>query len=221
MRVLGIIPARAGSKGIKDKNIKLINGIPLIDYTLKSCKKSKLLTEFYVSSDSDKILDLASSLDVKTIKRTLKNAMDTSSINDVIFEVLKTTGVKYDIIVLLQPTAPLRTDQDIDTVISMFQNEEVNSVVSVVELQDIHPARMYKKSDNTLIPFNPGQMDKRRQELEPIYLRNGAIYAIRTALFLESRKIIQPLITPYIMPEDKWLNIDTPRDLKIAQALMK
>ncbi len=221
MRVLGIIPARGGSKGVPSKNIIKINGKPLIQYTLDTVTGSRLLKDVFVSTDSDEILELVNKIGGKTLKRSSKNATDTSSVNDVIHEVLKKIDKSYDIIMLLQPTAPIREPSDIDNVIKMFQDKEVTSVVSVVELDDIHPARMYSLCNNRLLPLVPEDMEKRRQDLEPVYLRNGAIYAIRMEAFKEHDKIILPEGTPYIMPQDQWLNIDAPRDIKIAEVFLK
>lgn len=222
MKVLGIIPARGGSKGVKKKNIHLINGKPLIEYTIEAAKKSKLLTEFVVSTDADDIIEVVKKLGAPYLKRNKEISQDTTPIEPVIFDVLEKLQNSFDVIILLQPTAPARTFDDIDNVIKMFLNDkELECVVSVVELDDIHPARMYHIKDNFLQPIQIENEKKRRQDLVPVFLRNGCFYAIKTTSFIKHKKLILDSKTPYIMPESKWLNIDTERDVIVAEALLK
>ena len=222
MKVLGIIPARGGSKGVKKKNIRLVNNKPLIGYTIEAAQKSKFLTDFLVTTDADEIIDVVKKYNCKYQKRTIENAQDKTPIEPVLFEVLENVQENYDAIILLQPTAPARTAEDIDNVIQMFiSDENTECVVSVVELEDIHPARMYLINDEFLQPLQKENEKKRRQDLEPVYLRNGCIYAITTKAFLKNKKLILENKKPYIMPEDKWINIDTERDLLVAETLLK
>ncbi|WP_152287203.1 acylneuraminate cytidylyltransferase family protein [Flavicella marina] len=223
MKVLGLIPARGGSKGVPQKNIRLVDGLPLIGYSIEIAKKSKLLTDVVVSTDSDEIIDVVKSLDCSFLKRSSKNAQDESKIETAILEVLETLETNYDLIVLLQPTSPIREVEDIDNVIKMLvDDEKLDSVVSLVELEDIHPARMYQLSEaQKMLPLQPDLERKRRQDLKPVYLRNGAIYATRVSTFLKSEKFIADNKKGYVMPESKWSNVDTERDLLITEALIK
>lgn len=222
MKVLGIIPARGGSKGVPKKNIREIDGKPLISYSIEVGKKSKLLTNLIVSTDSEEIIKVSNNYNCRALKRSADNSMDETPIEPVILEVLNNIEEKYDLIVLLQPTAPIRETEDIDNVIRCFINDaEIESVVSVVELEDIHPARMYNLSEtNELLPINPSSERKRRQDLESVYIRNGAIYAIRVDSFLKNQKLITANKIAYVMPESKWANIDTERDVLIAEVLI-
>jgi CMP-N-acetylneuraminic acid synthetase len=224
MNVLGIIPARGGSKGVKNKNIKLVDGKPLITYAINTAKESKLLTDFIVTSDDETILNVAKSNESAYYKRDLKNAQDDSPIELVIFEVLQFLKEKqYDLIVLLQPTAPIRTGEDVDNVISMFlKDETLNNVVSVVELEDIHPARMYEVDDSfNLKPLNSDKEKEQRQKLDSVYLRNGCIYATTTKAFLKEKTLILSNKKAYVMPHSTWVNIDSERDLMVAETLVK
>lgn len=222
MRVLGIIPARGGSKGVKNKNIRVVNNKPLIGYIIEAAKKSKLLTNFLVSSDSNEIIEVVKMYNCDYQKRTPKNSKDETPIEPVIFEVLDNLEKEYDIILLLQPTAPATSANDIDNVIQMFVDDKnTECVVSVVELEDIHPARMYLINHNKLFPLQKENEKKRRQDLEPVFLRNGCIYGITTKAFLKNKKLILDIKKPYIMPESKWINIDTERDLLVAATLLK
>lgn len=222
MKVLGIIPARGGSKGVKKKNIRLVNNKPLIGYTIEAAQKSRLLTNFLVTTDSDEIIDVVKKYNCNYQKRTSENAQDKTPIEPVLFEVLENLEENYDVIILLQPTAPGRTSEDIDNVIKMFISDpKTECVVSVVELEDIHPARMYLINNDVLHPLQKENEKKRRQDLQHVYLRNGCIYAITSKAFSENRKLILNNKKPYIMPEDKWINIDTERDLLVADTLLK
>ncbi|GAA4975993.1 acylneuraminate cytidylyltransferase family protein [Algibacter aquimarinus] len=224
MKVLGIIPARGGSKGVKNKNIRLIDGEPLINYAINTAKESKLLTNYIVTSDDEKILRVAKSSNCLYHNRDLKNAQDDSPIESVVLEVLQfLKNEQYDLIVLLQPTAPIRTGKDVDNVISMFlEDEALNNVVSVVELEDIHPARMYEVDDlKNLKSLNSQHEKEQRQKLSSVYLRNGCIYAITTKAFLAEKALILKNKKAYVMPHETWANIDTERDLLIAETLVK
>lgn len=222
MNVLGIIPARGGSKGIKKKNIRLVNEKPLIEYSINAAQKSKLLTKFLVTTDNDEIIDVVKKYNCNYHKRSKLNSEDNSPIEPVIHEVLNDLKEQFALIILLQPTAPARSGKDIDKVIEMFiEDKTLECVVSVVELNDIHPARMYEIVDDTLKSLQKENEKKRRQDLKPVYLRNGAIYAIKTNSFLLHNKLILDNKKPFIMPESKWINIDTERDLIVADALLK
>ena len=223
MKILGIIPARGGSKGVPGKNIRLVNGKPLIGYTIEKAQKSKLLTDVIVSTDCEKIIDVVENYNCQYLKRSAENAQDHSAIETTIFEVLGTVKEEYDVIILLQPTAPIREVEDIDNVINMFIGDDtIDCVVSVIELEDIHPARMYQIDDNfVMTPLNQELERKRRQDLRPVYIRNGAIYAIRTPAFYEHKKLILEHKKAYFMPESKWANVDTERDLLITELLIK
>lgn len=223
MRVLGLIPARGGSKGVSKKNIRLVDGQPLVSYSIEIGKKSKLISDVIVSTDSDEIIEVVKRYECDYIKRSDVNAQDETPIEPVIFELLEKLKKKYDILVLLQPTAPIREVEDVDNVIQMLiEDETLDSVVSVVELEDIHPARMYSVNDAfEMTPLNPLLERKRRQDLDSVYLRNGAIYATRISTFFKTKKLINDSKKAYVMPESKWANVDTERDLLITELLIK
>jgi len=223
MKVLGLIPARGGSKGVPKKNIRIVDGQPLISYSIEIGKKSTLISDVIVSTDSDEIIEVVKKYGCDYYKRSDVNAQDETPIEPVVFELLENLQTQYDILVLLQPTAPIREVDDIDNVIQMLiDDNDLDTVVSVVELEDIHPARMYLVNDDLeMTPLNPSLERKRRQDLEPVYLRNGAIYATRISTFLKTKKIINDSKKAYVMPESKWANVDTERDLLITELLIK
>lgn len=227
MRTLAIIPARAGSKGVKNKNIRLIDGKPLIEYAINSSQESKKLSDTIVSTDSPIIAEIAAKNQINTLIRPKNLALDETPISNVISHILnelQSQGKEsYDLIILLQPTAPIRTGRDIDNVIEMFSKDiKTESVISVVEIDDIHPARMYVMDDSLKMNsfLNYGETS-RRQDLKKLYLRNGCIYAIRTKAFLKHKSLIIPNKKGYIMPLDFLANVDNERDLVIVDTLVK
>ncbi|MEI6864481.1 acylneuraminate cytidylyltransferase family protein [Flavicella sp.] len=223
MKTLGIIPARGGSKGVTKKNIRLVDGEPLIYYAIKAAQESLLLTNCVVTTDDDAIIEVVKKYNCNFQKRDISNAQDNTPIEPVITEVLEKLNKDYELIILLQPTAPIRTGKDIDNVIEMFKNDSTTeSVVSVIELNDIHPARMYTIDDFLkMLPLNKMDERKIRQDLTPVYLRNGCIYAVTTSAFYKENKLITNNKKAYVMPESMWANIDTERDLLITEVLVK
>ena len=224
MRVYSIIPARSGSKGVKNKNKRIILDKMLIEYSIESSIESKLICDTIVTSDDTEILNLKNRYkSVYFHKRDKSLSSDTSPISDTIFELIKIYNIdSEDIIILLQPTAPIRRRNDIDDAINSLKNNlNANSLVSVLKMDDIHPARMYNKKDKYLFSLNADFDSSRRQDLKPVYYRNGAIYAFRVDSFINSKKITSEPILAFEMPLITWLNIDDRRDILIAEPLIK
>lgn len=222
MKVLGIIPARGGSKGVPGKNKKSIAGKPLLSYTLEAAQASTKLTTVYVSSDDDGVLSIAGRYSCKLHKRPEALSTDTSPVTDTVREILQLQEMPFDAVLLLQPTSPLRTGTDIDNAVQMLEEDgTVQSVISVVPMDDIHPARMYRLNDNYLLDsFIPEYEQVRRQDIPTAYYRNGSIYLTRTSAFIENNSVMNKPIKPYIMDFEWLLNIDSERDVLIAEALI-
>jgi len=226
MRVLGIIPARGGSKGVPNKNIYPILGKPLVHYTIDSALNSKKLDKVVLSSDSDKILDACAAFNIAFHKRENKLATDVSPVIKTVMNILnrfEQDNIFFDAVLLLQPTSPIKTGKDIDNAIKLLEaNESVNSVISVVEMDDTHPARMYwENEDHMLKPILPEFEKYRRQDIPKALYRNGVLYLTRTsALRNENELMVKPTM-PYKMNPNYLVNIDEPRDLLIAEVLIK
>lgn len=223
MKNIAIIPARGGSKGIPNKNMIKIHGKPLISYTLEVAVSVKNLSEVIVSSDSDNILNFCKENfpKVKIHKRSKFLSSDVSPVKDTVKEVLKNRS-SVDLVILLQPTSPLRTTQNIENAIKIFHKKQyINSLVSVCEMDDLHPARMYWSKDNILEPIMEEFQHFRRQEIPKAYYRNGSIYITRAKAFNEERNIIVKPVYGYIMKRSQLLNIDEPIDIKYAEFLIK
>ncbi|WP_284651832.1 acylneuraminate cytidylyltransferase family protein [Flavobacterium terrisoli] len=219
-KVLVIIPARGGSKGVPKKNIKLLGDKPLIAHAIDCAKDSTKTTKIIVTTDSEEIAEVAQKYQSEVILRPAELADDTSNVVTAVEHVLQNVGESYDIIVLLQPTSPLRTGQDLDNVITILEeNNAVDAVISVVPLDDLHPARMYNIIDQKLSSFVTNGETLRRQDLQPVYYRNGCFYAIRTNAFLKEKSFMVANKMPYVMDTEWLANIDSPRDFKIAAVL--
>ena len=222
MKILGLIPARGGSKGVPGKNKKKVCGKPLIEYTIEEALDSKLIDEIWVSTDDEELISIAKQYEeIKIHIRETSLATDTSPIIDTILAVLMASRRYWEAVVLLQPTSPIRYGRQIDEAIKMLEcNPEANSVISVCAMNDVHPSRMYWKDDNSLQPILPEAEERRRQEIKPAYFRNGAIYVTRTSALFRERKVMTKPSIAYEMPSYQLLNIDEPRDMLIAETLI-
>jgi CMP-N,N'-diacetyllegionaminic acid synthase len=215
LKILAIIPARGGSKGIPNKNIRDLAGKPLIAWTIEAALKSSYINKTVVSSDSDVILEISKKCGAETIKRPVYLADDTARSEPVISHVLEQFKNKenFDYIILLQPTSPLRTATDIDEAIKMLLKSEATALISVYKPQH-HPLKAFKTDADSFLkglvnddyPFTP------RQELPKTFYPNGAIYLIKTNLFLETGKLFTDKTIAFEMPTDKSLDLDTEAD---------
>ena len=222
MKVLGIIPARGGSKAIPHKNIVALGGRPLIDWSLKTSSGSQL-RRVIVSTDDPKIREVAIELgaDVPFL-RPAEIATDQAETIDSVLHAMDTLGEEYDAVMTLQPTSPFRSTYDIDACIQMLaQNPTADSVISVVAVGGHHPARMKYLIDGVLIDptFCETRENQPRQELRPMVIRNGAIYLTRWRTLLE-RSFKGNKSLGYEMPIERSINIDEVHDLRFAESLL-
>lgn len=222
---LGIIPARGGSKGVVRKNIRSVAGRPLIAYTIDAARDSHRLTRFVVSTEDAEIAEVARSLGCEVVDRPVELAADDTPMVPVARHALETVeraaGVRFDYGVILQPTTPLRTGEDIDRALQILIETQADSVISVYRVFDHHPARMYRLENERLVPYAPELPSRLRQELPPVYHRNGAIYAFRRALVEDEGTLIGPDTRPHIMPAERSINIDNEMDLLLADLVLR
>ena len=217
--VLAITLARGGSMGIPKKNIVDIHGKPLLQYTTDEIVKSKYIDDYVVSTDSDDIEQVCNELNVNVFRR--KKASNTQTTAEGLLEVLQSYK-KYDYVVEVMCTNPLKTIQDIDNVIEKLDNTGADSVVSVVRVWDNHPLRIKYIENDKLMNFygdeNPDIPNTRRQDLTPpAYVRNGSIYAMTYEQMVGKGLRIGKDVRPYIMDEQNSINLDEPLDLEIAK----
>ena len=218
-----LIPARGGSKGVKNKNIRIVGGKPLISWTTDVAIKSKLTPYIVVSSDSKKILENTPKNIIK-IKRPAEISEDKTPMIDVILHAIDYFN-KQDIffkdVILLQPTCPLRSIDDLLNAYSLYSQSPCDSLISVCKVEDMHPARMYEIKDSFLFSLDQNYSNKNRQELPDIYHRNGAIYISNINLITKNKSILGKKIIPFQMPRQRSCNIDDEYDLKIARLLLE
>jgi CMP-N,N'-diacetyllegionaminic acid synthase len=222
-KVLAVVPARGGSKGIPNKNIVDIGGNPLIKYTIDAALGSAMLTNCVISTDSDVIADVAKSCGALVpFKRPEYLSDDRAQSLPVMQHAVEfmevEQGYQYDLVIMLQPTTPLRETKDIDNAINLLLDTGANSVISVVEVEGHHPLRMKRVVDGHLINYiDQGHEDMRpRQELPPVYIRNGAIYATMRNTLMEENSFVGVDSRAYIMPPERSVNIDSMKDLSLA-----
>jgi CMP-N,N'-diacetyllegionaminic acid synthase len=224
-RVLGVVPARGGSKGIPGKNIAPLGGRPLVAWTAEAALASSL-ARTVLSTDDEAIAAAgrAAGLDVPFL-RPAELAGDRAESIDVVLHALdavEPTDGPYDAVMLLQPTTPLRTAADIDAAIELLERTGADAVISVADVGGHHPARMKWLEGDRLIdpPFAEEVENQPRQTLRPVFIRNGAIYLTRVEV-LRRRSFKGEDCRALVMPDERSVNIDTPFDLAIARAVVE
>lgn len=220
MRTIGLIPARGGSKGVPRKNVRLLQGKPLMSYSIDAARASQRLHRFFVSTDDDEIEAVAKTYGVPVVRRPPELAEDTTPVTDVVSHFIAQTGADFDVFVLLQPTCPQRTGQDIDQAVILFDDAGVQSVISVYQVEDHHPARMYHCENGRLIPLHPELLARRRQDLPPVFHRNGAIYACRVGFFQRTGSLWDEQPAALLMPRERSLNVDDWLDFRMAELIL-
>lgn len=222
-KFIALIPARKGSKSIKNKNLYKILGKPLIYYTILAAKKSKIFDQIFVSSDSKEILDYSEKQNVNTIKRPQKYSNDFSSANDVVKHFINQNDElkKEDIIVYLQPTSPFRNFIDIKKSIKLFIKNSLKSLVSVKQT-DVCIYKTLFINKKYLKPFfDEKKMTISRQKVPISYEVNGAIYIFKVRNFLKKKRFPVENSIPFIMKGLKNLDLDEYKDLILLKRNMK
>ncbi|MBS4314039.1 cytidylyltransferase domain-containing protein [Campylobacter vulpis] len=218
---LALIPARGGSKGIKKKNLVLLLGKPLLYHTINAAKNSKCIDKIVLSSDCDEILRYGESQGIEPLKRPKKLALDDTTSDKVILHSLQFYK-KYDNIILLQPTSPLRTALHIDEAFELFKREKADSIISVCECDNkILKAFISDKKGHLKGICNDDYPFMSRQNLPKTFMSNGAIYILKTKKFLKNPHFLQKKTKYYLMDEKTSIDIDTLEDLKRAEVLLK
>jgi len=220
-KILAITLARGGSSRIKNKNIADICGKPLLQYTIDEVKKSKYIDRYIVSTDSYPVKKLCKSNGIEYYQRKEEFATSTAKTSDALIEVIEAIEEKYDYIVEIMCTNPLKTIEDIDGCIEKLNTSNTDSVVSVSRIWDHHPSRVKYIENDLLKDFYPEILESRRQDLNPpSYVRNGSIYITSVDGLLKSGVRLNGIVRPYIMPEERTINIDEPIDLRLAKLII-
>lgn len=221
-KVLAIIPARGGSKGVPRKNIREVAGKPLIAWTILQARKSLYIDRLVVSTDDEEIAEVARQwgCEVPFLRPAHLAKDDTPGIDPVLHALDSLPG--YDYVVLLQPTSPLRSHADIDGCIELCAGRTACSCVSVTQPEK-SPYWMFTIDGGGKMQwlFESDKMITRRQDLPPVYALNGAVYVAATESVVESRSFVTEGTVPYLMSKGSSVDIDTEADLLLAEILLQ
>jgi CMP-N-acetylneuraminic acid synthetase len=228
-RILAISLARGGSKSVPYKNIRQILGVPLIAYTIVEALRSKLITRYIVSTDDVAIQKVAIEYGAETpFLRPPEFSTDTASsvsaLKHAVNWVESDEGVKYDYIIELMCTNPLKNVQDIENTIKKLISTGADSVIAVHKLEDHHPIRIKKIVDDRIVDFCLTEVaEMRRQDLKPdAYVRSGSIYALtRDHLMVDNLRYGSENSRPYILPPERAINVDTEIDFLVAEKMLE
>jgi CMP-N-acetylneuraminic acid synthetase len=228
MKIFGVIPARGGSKGVPGKNIRPILGKPLIAYTIQTALQSKLLTEVVVTTEDEEIRQIALAYGaqapfLRPAELATDKALAVPTIQHAVREMESLKGVRCDYVVMLQPTSPLKTSEDIDTALTRLIETGADGIISVVDVDNNHPMKMKKflgegGKQGQLIDYEKPPFENcPRQLLPPVFIVNGAIYASRRDVLMNENSFQGKYCLGYVMPPERSINIDTPYDFLIAE----
>ncbi len=226
MRCLAIVPARSGSKGLKDKNIRLVNGKPLIHYTLEAAVNSGVFKEVMLSTDSEKYAAIAREIQGVKVPflRDELNATDVASTWDVVREVIskyKEMGKEFDAFCVLQPTSPLRNSNHIKEAYEKMLEKNADSVISLCKLEHSINTCNVLPEDGSMYGFLKDETKYARQMNSTYYRLNGAIYFSKVASFLKEGTIYTKKSNSYVMDSISSVDIDDELDLRYAEYLIK
>ena len=217
MKIVGEIPARLGSKRVKQKNLRLLHGKPMITYAIDAAKQATTLSEIYVNSESDILGDIAKANGVSFYKRSPELAEDNISSDKFNYDFIRSTGT--DILVMINPVSPLITGEDIDAVVNYFLQNEFDSVISVRE------ERLQAFCEGKPINFNPDALLAMTQDIPPIQLCAWSVCVWRATTFLQSYEekghaVFSGKVGFYPLSIFKSVKISTEEDFRLAEALL-
>jgi len=220
--ILGIIPARGGSKGIPGKNLALLAGRPLLEYTCAAARASRRLTRIVLSTDSDDIESEGRRCGVTVIRRPAALAADETPMMPVLRHavdaMVAADGYETDVLVLLQPTSPLRRAEHIDAAVDLLLETRAEAVVSVVEVpHHFNPVSLMRVDEDRLVPFTGGTPITRRQDKPQLYARNGPAVVAARRRVLARESLYEGDVRALVMDRRSSIDIDDEMDLRLAE----
>lgn len=228
MRILGLIPARGGSKGVPRKNIKVLQGKPLIEYTIKTGLACPLISELIVSTDDKEIAEVSKSAGAQVpFLRPEHLAQDNSPTIDTVIHALQffeKRGKFFDAVCLLQATVPFRDSEDLKSAIEKFTTQNADSLISVREVPHIYnPHWVYETGEDGFLKMakTTDSIIPRRQDLPRAFHRDGSVYLTKTEIILNEKSLYGKKITQHIMANSPNINIDTMEDWAAAETYAK
>jgi len=226
-RILGVIPARGGSKGVPRKNIRLLGGKPLISYTVREALACPLLTDVVVSTDDEEIRRIALECGaqapfLRPTELSGDRVLAIPTIQHAVREMETRTGRNYDFVVMLQPTTPLRTADDLTAALARLIAEGADGIISVVDVDNWHPMKMKKFVDDRLVDYEaPAVENPPRQTLPKVFMVNGALYASRRDVLMNLNSFKGDFCLGHIMPPERSVNIDSEADFVLAEYYLR
>ncbi len=225
-KILAVILARAGSKGLKNKNIKKLGNKPLVSWSIDEAKKSKKIDTILLSTDSVKIAKIGKRKKIYVPFLRPKNLSGdkTPSVDALEHSInfLKDKGKKFDYIILLEPTSPFRSYIDIDNSLSKLIKSNASSLVSICKTDSLNPFFLFKKRKEFLVPIKKAKKKYlRRQDIEPTYFLEGSIYISKISTLLKERSFCHNDTIGYEVPKWKSIEIDDIIDLELAKIILK
>jgi CMP-N-acetylneuraminic acid synthetase len=228
MRVLGLIPARGGSKGVPRKNIKLLCGRPLLGYTAESALGSKRLSRVILSTDDEEIAAVgrACGLEVPFLRpaELAQDSTPTLPVAQHAVRMLEEAGDHFDALCLLQPTNPLRRSEDIDACIELLETSNADAVATILPVPaEYNPHWVYFQGERGLLRLSTGEDTPipRRQSLPPAFHREGSVYVVRRNVLMEGNSFYGSRFAGYLLDPAQSANIDTPEDWQQAERLIR
>jgi len=228
MRVLGVIPARGGSKGIPRKNVRLLAGRPLLEYTAEAALASRRLSRVILSTDDEEIAAAGRRCGIETpFLRPAELAADATPTLLVLqhaVRLLEQCGDRYDAICLLQPTNPLRRADEIDGCVDLLEQEGADAVVTILPVPaEYNPHWVYFRDDGGFLRLSTGEADPvpRRQDLPPAFHREGSVYVTRREVLMKQNSLYGTRLVGYLLDPAASVNIDGPEDWERAQAFLR
>lgn len=221
-RVLGLVVGRGGSKGLPGKNLKILAGQPLIAWTIQTALASRYIDRLILSSDDREIIATAEKHGCPApFVRPANLAQDDSTAVEVALHALDALDEQFDLLVWLQPTSPLRNGRDIDGCLELGASGDAPGCVSVTRLGKPPEWMFYKNGDAQLRPLlGDWDIPTRRQETDPVYSLNGAVYVVGTTRLKAEKRFLSPETLAYEMPPERAVDIDSEQDLRLAEALL-
>lgn len=227
--ILCVITARGGSKGLPGKNIKELDGKPLIAYSIHAAKRSRLITRTIVSTDDEQIADVARRYGGEVPFLRLKELAEDDTphlpvIQHAIGVMENLDGITYEYAVIFQPTSPFRTPASIDGTIQKLMDTGADSIVTVCEIEGSHhPCKAKRLDGDLLLPYTPGLQEIqgiRRQDLPVAYRRNGAVYAMKRDTLMKKNSLYGDTTVAYVMPKELSVDIDGALDWVRAESML-
>jgi CMP-N,N'-diacetyllegionaminic acid synthase len=220
VRVLGLVPARGGSRRVKNKNLAVLEGRTLVRRALETSIAAGCFATVALSSEDPAILAEADGLPVERVERPSELATDTALSYDVVVHALRVLG-DFDAVAVVQCTSPFTAAEDLAGTVALLERTGADSAVSVSEVESgLHPWKLKRLEGDRLLPFLQDDDMKPSHELPPLWIRNGSIYVSRRSV-IDGGRLVSDDVRGYPMPSERSLDIDTERDLEFARFLLE